>query len=624
MGGIVGMIHWDSKPVALSELELLARGAAHRGGIAAHWMGRGVALGLQAREGERQAQSAGAGLPEFAGRWVGVLDGVLDNREQLHQELDLASQPTPTDLEILIRAFGRWGPACIERLLGDFAFAIWDNREKQLFCARDPFGTRGFHYRTTPGSFIFATEAVQIAAADNFSAGIDEVAIAQCVAWGVSAPERSPFAGISQLAPGHWLVSDTNGITTERYWRPEEIAQVDGRSDSDWGEGFFDVLQTAVADCSSTTVGPIGVFMSGGLDSTSVAVLADRHAQNSTGQPVYTATYGFERLTDCSEARQVELVCRKAGLHNESVVVDDLPVIDIPAERELSLESPLRYWHGAHDRLMNYLAGVGARTVFTGHGGDRLLGGVSVVYLDAILRSRWHLLRDIWSPDASWPQAGSLARRLAQAFLRPTQRLLRTRGREFSNRGLACITPELKKRARWQPPISLPRLIRSQGLARGLQLAAWTDTGGFRRVLLAYNSLGKRYGVEVRHPFFDRRVVEFALSAPPDLLYRRGRRKVILREAMRTLIPKEIYSAPVTAGFGSYVFESISGPRAEVVRQLLTNSELAKHGIVRGRKLRQIHEHSLRQGAASFPVCNAVSAELWLNQLKEVVSQRSD
>ncbi|HEY4597505.1 MAG TPA: asparagine synthase-related protein, partial [Thermoanaerobaculia bacterium] len=204
-----------------------------------------------------------------------LLDGRLDNRPELIARLSPAKGLEASDAEILLAAYLEWGDACVDRLLGDFAFAIWDAGRRRLLCAVDPLGIKPLHYAQVGSLICFASDAVQVLRHPAVPDGYNEVEIAAYLAGGCEDPERSFFAAVHKLGPGRRLVVEKGGLRAERYWSPapEEIRYP---RDEDYVDRFRELLQRAVTDRMRGAGSFVGIAMSGGLDSTSVAALAQR------------------------------------------------------------------------------------------------------------------------------------------------------------------------------------------------------------------------------------------------------------------------------------------------------------------------------------------------------------
>ncbi|MDQ3661536.1 MAG: asparagine synthase-related protein, partial [Actinomycetota bacterium] len=205
-----------------------------------------------------------------------MADARIDNREELVRTLwggsHLPDEP-PTDAELILEAYRRWGEECPARLIGDFAFAIWDARRGRLFAARDPMAMRALYYRVEPRRVLFGTEVKQILAVPGVPARIFEPAVGAYLAGPFGHMEWTFYEGISQLAPAHALVVDASGQRTWRYWDIDPDFRIEYPTEEEYVEHFLEVFLEAVR-CRLRSTKPVGIFLSGGMDSGSIASAA--------------------------------------------------------------------------------------------------------------------------------------------------------------------------------------------------------------------------------------------------------------------------------------------------------------------------------------------------------------
>ncbi len=225
------------------------------------------------------------------GRLAIVLNGEIYNFRALRAELEKTgvSFRTRSDSEVLLEAYRAWGPRCLERLSGMFAFAIWDNERSRLFCARDRAGEKPFHYSSNHGSFAFASELKALLPWKELGREVDWTAVADYLTFGFIPDPKTIWTDVKKLPPGHWLAVDLEGEASipepVPYW-DFELEPDD--SVADWGEEVRDTLERAAAEMTISDV-PVGMFLSGGVDSSSVAAALAR-----SGQPLTAYTIGFE------------------------------------------------------------------------------------------------------------------------------------------------------------------------------------------------------------------------------------------------------------------------------------------------------------------------------------------
>ncbi|MGE3910879.1 MAG: asparagine synthase-related protein, partial [Chloroflexota bacterium] len=326
MSAIVGMGYRDGRPVDPGVFGRMMKALAHRGdGQPDVWPGESVMLGAWQQRLQPGLAAAPHAAMQEAGPFVAVVDARLDNRVELLDALDLDRQPSDvlSDAALVLAAYARWGAACPDRLLGDFAFAIWDRRERQLFCARDHAGVKPFYFATTPDTVAFATEASPLLLVPGVSGRPDDAQIADYLTGDLDDPAATFFAGVRRLPPGHALVADASGTRTWAFWTPDAKRELALASDTEYEEAFRAVFTEAVR-CRLQDAGPVGAMLSGGLDSSAIACVAAglRPDDAAGGLPVFSCV--FDDAPECDERHYQQLVVRSGRFSPVAVAVDDI------------------------------------------------------------------------------------------------------------------------------------------------------------------------------------------------------------------------------------------------------------------------------------------------------------
>ena len=472
-------------------------------------------------------------------------DARLDDPEQLREALGLKPRDGRiADAALILHAYQRWGRACVERLYGDFAFVVWDAPRRRLFCARDALGARPFYYALNAQRFAFATAMEAVLAAPGVGAELDERRVSTHLAspWR-DFRRRTFFREVLRLAPGHTLTVDAGRlrpVRQRRWWRPEGLPTARGGSAEEHGEGLLEELDRAVR--VRLGGGPVGVELSGGLDSSAVAVLAARELRRrglapppafswhppppEPMPPEWAEGYGRIRSVAAQEGLRLFYYTR---------VLDDFL-------RQLSED------HCLPSAGVGYLpplaAGEGVRVLLTGLGGDECVSNTGAGHdFRLLLSGRWpsllaHLRRHGLRPSREVPKmlAGLLHPQLMPGSF--FWRLLRD-GRLWSEsdcwrlRNYWLIDAQFARRV---PPPAVPAVrmlsVRRRQLHR-------LRHGHLITRMEAEVARGARCGLEYRHPLLDRRLVEFALSRPPEAFCGPPTR-FLMRCAVSGLLPGEV------------------------------------------------------------------------------------
>lgn len=546
----------------------------------------------------------------------------LDNRQELIDRLTHDGglvRESPGDAELLLAAYLRWEEECPRHLLGDFAFAIWDPRRRRLVAACDPVGVKTLHYARVGPLLCLASEARQVLQHPGVPCRLDEAGVADYLLDGTEDPGCTLFLGVRRLLPGHRLVATPGGERIERYWSLDPEARTVYRHDEDYAAHFLDLFGRAVEDRLRTEAGSVAILMSGGLDSPSVAAMARLRLPASRG--LFAVSFLFERLRECDEREFIQVAADGLGLERETILAEHFPVLD-PETCRPSLESPSLAWDGCLREALRRTRSRGARVLLTGHGGDDLMLGSYLVYADRLRRGDPGAILEIAQHAMAEGQGRSrtLYRYLVQPLL-PNH--------------VARALRQLLGRA---PSPALPDWIdagfaRRHGLARQAQDRPHDRTQAFaeaaREALYGhfrqtpwdrsahwYNQHAAAFGVEVRHPFLDRRLVEFILSIPPQQLFRAGLSKPLLRQAMTGVLPEAVRTRKDKTQLGAFLNLSVGSERRSRIERLLEAPLAAELGIFDADHLRaawrrnQEGELNELDGVLWY----SISLEIWLRE----------
>jgi asparagine synthase (glutamine-hydrolysing) len=502
------------------------------------------------------AEDARETQPLVADDQVLVADARIDNRSALRRSLsDLLRSPDPTDADLVLAAYRRWGTDGPAHLLGDFAFAVWDNDAQRLFAARDPMGMRSLYYRAEERRLLVATEVKQILAVSDVPERLNEEMAVAYLAANFNDHEHTFYEGIRALPPAHVLVADEHGVRTDRYWDldPDRRIRYDDRRE--YIEHFRELFKDAVRDRLRSTA-PVGLLLSGGLDSGSVASTAGwLHENGASGlAPLRTYSWAFEQFPECDERY----------ISDHIVEHYDFPATAIDAEAPDLLsrdpyvgpdrdEPQVTGFHGLYEHASERARTDGVRRLLTGHRGDLVTGQGLFDFRGFLRRGQW---RTLWTELQSYAEnTGMSVSATAKKFLvdpirsalwpKGTAEWLRTPLRRLY-RSLNPAPPPTPPVPPWVRPeiaetVSLPdslsappgvtdpvRRQRYEALVLPLHM----------RVARLMERIAARYGLSPADPWSDRRLVEFAFAVPPGMVCRRGQNKWIVRAAMHDIMPE--------------------------------------------------------------------------------------
>lgn len=533
MSGLAGILvaGGELAPPAtlLPEFEQMMASLAHRGrDSATSWKGQGGLLGALALHTTPESAREQQPLEDPESGLVIVWDGRLDNRAELFPQLGTGGAEL-SDAALVLRAFARWNENAVPRLVGDFAFAVWDSRRRALFAARDAFGLKPFFYCAGPGRFYFASEVQALARLPGVSPEVDDETVGEFLLGWTDFPRihRTFYRHIERLPPAHCLRWSAGRLEIERHWRADPGRRVRYARREDYAQEFGRLFARAV-ECRLRSSSPVAVFLSAGLDSGAVCSAAAKLCSPAAGLRAYSVAREDARDESALAAR----VAQELGVPCDRVPPATSEDLNALASRLAIHASPFfeEGW-AQEENLLGRAAKDGVRVVLTGDGGDELFNDPWAYIADLARGLRWaKLLREI-GPRARYYRRTPLDA-LGYALLHlapaPLVRLWR------------------KLRPRALPEWIDPRFADRIGLGERLRevrsklpfdsLCAETDHHALTRGRMVMMHEQREWaaaqqGIEYRFPFYDRRLIEFLFAIPYERKSEAGRPKGLLRDA---------------------------------------------------------------------------------------------
>jgi asparagine synthase (glutamine-hydrolysing) len=521
-----------------------------------------------------------------------VVNGEFYDYRRIRSELAARGHVlrSTSDSEIAVHLYEELGAQCLEQLRGEFAFVLWDERNRRLFAARDRFGIKPLFYAVHDGTLILASEIKALLAA-GVPARWDTEALFQQLADGMAPhADRTLFHGIHQVPPGHYLLAGEHGLRLVQYWDfdyPREHERTNDRSDEQHIEAFRAALDDAVRMRLQADV-PVGCYLSGGIDSCSVLGLAARHAS----KPVRAFTIGFEvaLFDESAIAREMAAHC---GAEFQHVQVQQRDLADNFAAAVRHAETLLINPHGiAKFLLSRAVRDAGLKVVLTGEGADEVLGGYPFFH------------RDFMIHEAARENDGDTRRKLEE--LAQSSPLLGTLFTLDESLGPASV----RRRLGYMPAWALLQQLRlrpalavlSPDLAQALAARSMADelldelpvsaqlTGRHplhqsmyvwsKQSLPSYilSVLGDRmemaHSIEGRLPFLDHPLVELVRDMPATIKIRGMTEKYLLREALEPVLTKTAYERRKHPFLAPPYSSNLQGPMATCMQDLLRSEAM--------------------------------------------------
>jgi asparagine synthase (glutamine-hydrolysing) len=590
--------YWFDAVAHPDDLRSSTRCAAHRaGGPFQHWASGPVALA----HADRSHSSVAFPFYDRPSRTAVIVDGHLDNLDELAAALDTPSALATT----VLAAFRRWGVEACSKLLGEFVVIVYDEAERRLTCVRDPLGQRPLFYGIAERGIVFGSEAQQVVRHPGIRRDINEGMIAEHLADAPSTVGETVWRHVHRLPPAHALEITSNGYVVRRYWNFDPDACLRHANGEEYAEHFLDIFTRAVECRLRTCTGEparVGVLLSGGIDSSSIAGVAQSVRQKSRGAPIHAFSATFPGRS-CDESSFIDAVVEKWRMPATRA---DLA---LPARQDL-IRTVDRYLDLAAspgttaDVLRRQASSMGMDVLLTGCGGDDYFSGSPLGWKTMIGRGQLiRATRALVSPLLS-----NRARRMLKPVFgaRPAKRpWIRSELRQRVNlddrlapRGVLPF-PTREQREVYRVVTGLPQIIGDEIEDRAAHAA----------------------GILQRHPFYDRRVAEFGLALPSNQRFHDGLHKVVIRHALRDFLPPLVARRADKAEFSfTYVeaLETLGGAK------LLATLRSEEAGWVNGDVVRDMFQRMMglytRADDAYIeltgPVWTVIALEMWLESVE--------
>lgn len=542
MSGIAGIVNLDGAPVDRALLERMTRFMAYRGPDGQEvWQQGPVGFGHALLRATDESATEWQPCSLDGQNWI-TADARIDARPELIRELQPHGRhcaAAAADCELILHAYAVWGEECVQHLLGDFAFAIWDGRARRLFCARDHFGIKPFCYAQASGSLVFSNTLDAIRLHPLVPGDLNDQAIADFLLFGWNLEfDSTAFSGIFRLPPAHTLAWSEGGLRIRRYWALPLEEPVRYSRPTECVKHFQELLRTAVSDRLRTS--SVGVLMSGGLDSTSVAATAkELLSRRPSGYDLRAHTAIDEEASD-EEGHYAGLVAGALGIPIHYLSTGGYNLFERCEEPEFRQPEPADFSVQATGVDLYRQAASHGRVLLTGQGGDPIFHPQSWPYIAWLAKhSEWvQLAREV---------GGYI---LSHRTIPPPLIGLRTRLRRMLRLPIrqspypTWLHPEFESRMRLRDHWNdYQKTILHPASSHPTRPGAYEElTHSFWPHNFESEDAGMtHFPLEVRHPLFDLRLVRFVLALPPvpwcvD--------KKLLRLAMSGVLPEVVRRRP--------------------------------------------------------------------------------
>ncbi|MCE7928567.1 MAG: asparagine synthase (glutamine-hydrolyzing) [Chloroflexi bacterium CFX7] len=612
MCGIAGILRAGGEPVPPGYIAAMVDTLRHRGPDGdGSFFAPGIALGHTRLAIIDLTPASGQPFVDEAAGLALVFNGEIYNYLELRSELKALGHDfrSSGDVEVLLRAYEQWGHDCLARLNGMFAFAIWNSRKQELFLARDRFGEKPLFLARSPKGLVFASEMKAILAVRPELRRPNRKPIFRYLARGdLDLDEATFFDGIEHLPAAHYMIVDAAGRPVcRRYWSPTSAPVPASRKQATEGfrELFFDAIRVRLRSDV-----PVGSSLSGGIDSSSiVATINAQKASHFVHQRTFSARF---RSPAHDEGRYINALTRQLDAEPHEVwvepdhFVEEFGDLQWHQEEPIASTSPFAQW-----LVMRLARESGTTVLLDGQSADELLAGYDQAQgmfwahwarrgrLDLVAREvlsfvrRYRAIRQPALFAAYYSLPETLRDRLAEFYYRSNGVVSHDLHREFAPAHADATHPfpdRLRNElVRWQTATQLPEFLR------------YADR----------NSMA--FGREVRLPFLDHRLIEYCFGLPPDMLLRRAVTKVVLRDAMRGIVPDEILDRRDKLAYSPPQRQWVHGPLRPWIEDLLAAAE-RRTTIFKPLAVRGLRER-LQKRPADVLTWRVISTEAWFQRL---------
>lgn len=618
MCGICGFINLDGSPAAADVLRRMSESLHHRGpDDFGQFVDRAVALGhrrLSILDPARGHQP----MSHRTSPTTIVYNGEIYNHLELRSDLPVPTNAyrTTSDTETILMAYDQWGEACVDKLRGMFAFAIFDAAKKRLFLARDRLGIKPLYYCSLPKLFVFASEIKAILAHPAISAEVNVEKLPVQLALKYTLDEHTLFRGIYKLLPGHTMTLADGQHAVRQYWDIPYGPKPAVLSFAAAAETFRDGLTDAVRSHLLSDV-PLGVFLSGGIDSSVIAALMSKMMD----EPVKSFSVAF-REPGYSELNYAQMVAKHIGSdHHETVVSPDEWFTAWP-QMLYQEDEPLAHPSSIPLYFVSRLAAKHVKVVLTGEGADELLGGYERYYqtlanlrlgryLPGALRAISRRMID------SLPDRSVLKRKAIRTsfYLAPDiQTLFLDNYAAFSRTTLAqALRPEYREKAIETIYAHFMDLLDASNATEILDRILYADMKTYlHELLMKQDQMSMAASIESRVPFLDHRLVELVCRMSTDYKLKGFRTKRLLREAMGSMLPKKIVDRG-KQGFPTPIKEWFRSAYYPLMEKLLTAPEtLCTQYVERDFIVRMLNRHRTGRENLQEQIWTLGNFEIWL------------
>ena len=555
---------------------------------------------------------------------VAMMNGELYNFREVRAELEKQGHKftTRTDTEILPHLYQKYGDAMVEHLNGMFAFALWDTRAKKLLVARDRFGEKPLYYGVFDGKLIYASEPKAILAHPSVNAELDLQALRHYVSYDYVPAPMSIYKGISKLPAAHILTVENGEVRTRRYWNLKWNADANVRTEAAAANELRDLLSDAVRMRLVADV-PLGILLSGGIDSSTVAAFATQHAT----EKVKTFSIGFEE-DSFDESKYARAVAKHLNTEHYEEKLSAEKAGDLISDIGSWLDEPLADGSLIPTVLLSQFVRRHVTVALGGDGGDELFAGYPMYYAHKVAAKylavpgflRGGLIEPLVNALPVSTKNLSFDYKAKRFVAAANFDLVRRHHSWFGSFGLNAherlFTADVLANSSGDIYAVADRLLAETDAKDPIEQMQFLDMNLYlaEDILTKVDRAAMTVSLETRAPFLDPRVGQFAASIPLEFKLKGKSGKYILKEAMKDLLPHEILHRP-KKGFGIPIAEWLKGRLNPLLHEMLDAKRLKEQGLFESAYVAKlIGEHETGSASHHKELWNLLVFQLWYDE----------
>lgn len=549
-----------------------------------------------------------------------VFNGEIYNYIELREILQKKGHffKTDSDTETILHLYEEYREDCVQYLNGMFAFAIWDETRKSIFCARDHLGIKPFYYYLDQYEFLFASELKAILEEKGIKRSLDYTAISQFLSFEFVPNPRTLIDSIKKIPPGHWLFVSERDTKLEKYWRLEDIT-ISSRSEEDTVDELYTLLKDSVRLQLRSDV-PFGAFLSGGIDSGIMTAMMSE----LLGEGVKTFSIGFENAS-YNELEYARTVSRKYKTHHTEYTLEPSS-IDLIEKLVYHMDDPIGDFSIFPTFMVSQLAREKVKVVLSGDGGDELFGGYDTYlaqkfyynyyqYIPKTMRERFLVpICNLLPPTEKKKGIINKIKRYVDGAELPSEYEHFRWMIFFEQKEYRTLFTEdsLNQFDLARSYYFIPNYLENAGNT-GLNRSMFLDIKSYLvdNILVKVDRMSMATSLEARVPFLDKRVVELAFSIPDKFKIKGRRTKCILKKMAGRLLPEKIINRP-KQGFSIPMKNWLKGPVRSMMTDLLSYDRIKKQGIFNPVYIELlIKEHIENKNNHSHKLWSLMLFQLW-------------